>query len=137
MKNVIVVGDKRSDIDSLADCVMKNDNVRVEVYTDADEALTRVTTNNFDLLITEYNLKNKNINGLQIARLTYALGKPIIINTNHNIIARLHLWCGYTDMINSVDIVKKGNDLKNIISDKLSKGDVPLSEMWEKIGIYK
>jgi len=110
--------------------------VEIEYITDAEKGLERVTRNHFDLLITDYNLKNNNINGMDIARLAYPLGKPIMVASCHKIIPRLLLWIKYWDMCSRIKFIDKPFKMKEMviaIRQQLETKTIPLNTMFHKL----
>ena len=110
--------------------------VEIECISCPDKGIERVTKNGFDLLIVDFNLKHDSINGMDIARLAYPLGKPIILASGHKIIPRLTLWFRYLDMFSKVTFVNKpfkGKKLVASIIKQLNVETVPLSDMFHKI----
>jgi len=137
MKNILVVEDNEMTIEIYKIIFKKYlKNVKAEYVTDAEKAIERVTKNNFDLLIADFNLGHKTINGMDIARLTYPLGKPIIIVSGHKIIPKLILWFKYIDMFNKVMFINKPFRCKTLIKGINQQLDIPctpLNEMFNKI----
>ena len=110
--------------------------VEVEYIDNAEEALERVTKNHFDLLITDYNLKHKHITGIDLARLVYPLGKPVMLASCHKFIPRLILWCKYWDMCYRVKFIDKPFMVKTMIKEikkQLLIDTIPLDQMFEYI----
>jgi DNA-binding response OmpR family regulator len=110
--------------------------VEVECINNANDGLERVTRNNFDLLIVDYNLKHKDINGVDIARLAYPLGKPIMLASCHKIIPRMLLWCRYWDMCHRVKFIDKPFKMKEMvksIKEQLKIDCIPLDVMFHKL----
>ena len=110
--------------------------VDVEYITNAEEALERVTKNHFDLLITDYNLKHKDINGVDLARLVYPLGKPVMLASCHRIIPRMLLWLKYWDMCYRIKFINKPFEVKSMVKNiqkQLDKETIPLHTMFKHI----
>ena len=110
--------------------------VEIEYINNAEDGLERVTRNNFDLLITDYNLKNDKINGMDIARLAYPLGKPILLASCHRFLPRLTLWLKYWDMWSRIKFIDKPFKMKQMVKDikeQLKKETIPLDQMFHKL----
>jgi len=137
MKNIIVVDDNPVILEKYKSLFSKRlPDVTVEYYQNANDALERVTRNGFDLLIVDYNLGHKEINGMDIARLTYALGKPIFVISKHKIITKAIILCRYMDMLKTVTFIDKPvNDIKLIdkIKGSLSQPVNTLTNMFRAI----
>jgi CheY-like chemotaxis protein len=137
MKRVLIVEDNEMTLEIYKLIFEKYiPDVKVECIQDAEEGIERVTKNGFDLLIADYNLGHKTITGMDIARLAYPLGKPILIVSGHKITPKLSLIFRYWDMFNKVNFLGKPFRCKKLIAavnKQLEKEPVPLSEMFQKI----
>ena len=78
-----------------------------EIYTNPSEALERVTKNGFDLLITDYTFKDYSINGLDLSRMAWPLGKPILLLSCHKWIVKFKLTFRYRDMKDRITFLLK------------------------------
>jgi len=137
MKNIVVVEDNQVIINKYKSLFSKElPNVSVEYYLNANDALERVTQNKFDLLLVKYNLKDEKINGIDIARMSYALGKPIFMITKHKIVPLFIIFFKYFDMFSNVTFINKPAQNKSLvdrISIALTKPQKSLSTMFHKI----
>jgi len=137
MKNIVVVEDNQVIVNKYKSLFSKElPNVSVEYYLNANDALERVTQNKFDLLLVKYNLKDEKINGIDIARMSYALGKPIFMITKHKIVPRFIIFFKYFDMFSNVTFINKPAQNKSLvdrISIALTKPQKSLSTMFHKI----
>ena len=137
MKKILIIDENKLTLD-IYKLIIEDQMVgtEVEYLSHPDEGIERVTKNGFDLLIVDFNLKHKNINGMDIARLAYPLGKPIILATGHKIVPRLILWFKYFDMIWRVKLLSKPFKSKNVvkcIEAQLDMETIPLSDMFHRI----
>ena len=137
MKNIVVVEDNQVIVDKYKSLFSRQlPDVSVEYYLNANDALERVTQNKFDLLLVEYNLKDEKINGIDIARMSYALGKPIFIITKHRIVPKFIIFFKYFDMLGNVTFVNKPAQFEGLvdrISVALAKPQKSLTTMFQKI----
>ena len=138
MKNILIIEENPVTVDIYKIIFKKylKEKVKIEVVTSAQKGLDRVTKNGFDLLIVDFNLKDEEINGLDIARLAYPLGKPIVLATGHKIMPRLTLYFKYWDMISNVKILNKpfkGRKIIDCINRLLDEETVSLEEMYQRI----
>jgi len=137
MKKVLVIEDNEMTVEIYKLIFGKYiPEVEVEYIDNGEEAVERVTKNGFDLLIADYNLGHPEINGMDIARLTYPLGKPIIIVSGHKFIPKLTLVLRYWDMINKVSFINKPFKIKNLISHiqkQLNRPTTSLTDMFDII----
>lgn len=138
MKKILIIEENKITVDIykiLFSKYMKTE-VELEIINDAEEGLNRVTKNGFDLLIVDFNLKNDNINGLDIARLAYPLGKPIVLASGHRFIPKFNLYFKYWDMISRVMLLHKpfkGRKTIRCIEKLLDEETISLNEMFHRI----
>lgn len=137
MKKILVVEDNEMTID-IYKLIFKRflPDVSVEYITNGEDAVERVTRNGFDLLIADYNLGDPKINGMDIARLTYPLGKPIIIVSGHKFKPKFILYFKYWDMLKKVSFINKPFKCKDLvchIKRKLHQPCTPLDQMFNEI----
>ena len=138
MKKILIIEENEITVDIYKILFMKymKEKVEIEIVNNAEEGLSRVTKNGFDLLIVDFNLKNENINGLDIARLAYPLGKPIVLASGHRFIPRITLYFKYWDMISRILLLHKPFKGRKTIKciEKLLKNDtISLEDMYHRI----
>ena len=108
MKKILLVEDNLTTAKSYKAILRTiSKDIKVEVVVDADVAAKRIPKNDFDLLITDVNLKNDKIDGFKLARLAYVAGKPVMIITGSGIINRIRFYLMYHDMCESTIYLHK------------------------------
>ena len=137
MKKVVIVEDNEMTLD-IYKLIFKKyiRNVDIECIQEAEKAIERVTKNQFDLLIADFNLGHPTINGMDIARLAYPLGKPIMIVSGHKFKPRMNLYFRYWDMFSRVTFLGKPfkcKDMVDCVNLLLDEDPVPLNIMFNKI----
>lgn len=134
--NVIIVEEDDLLIDVYKTIINQSDkNITFEIFKNPDEALKRVTRNNFDLMITNYKFNKSKNTGLDIARLVYPLGKHTIIITRHKLKVKLYLSLIYYDMKNMISVFRKPFKCYKLQKEinKCIKKCIPLEDMFSKI----
>lgn len=137
MKKVLIVEDNEMTLEIYKLIFEKYiPEVQIECIQDAETGLQRVTKNGFDLLIVDYNLRCKDVNGIDIARVAYPLGKPIMVVSGHKITPKLAIVFKYWDMWSKVKFFGKPFRCKKFIKEvrkQLAKEPVSLTDMFHHL----
>ena len=115
-KNIILVCDDDKTLDLYKQIIKRMFPLyNYEIFNNAEDVLKRISRNGFDLLITDYKFDGSSINGLDVARMTWPLGKPVILISCHKWLINFKLFFKYRDMKDRVYLILKPVKLLKII----------------------
>lgn len=136
-KNIIIVEDDFSTQELYKLILKKNyPSITYEIYSDGRSTIKRLLKNHFDLLITDILLRDKDIDGLKLARCAYALGKPTFIVTGTDYIDRIKFYINNIDMLNRIQYMQKPINIdkfKRKLEKILNINEIPLNIMFQRI----
>lgn len=134
MKRILIIDDDNDTCETyslLIDEYFDDDQVECETFVDANKALARVMSNNFDLAIVDLNLKNSSFNGVDIAKECIIACKPVIICSGSNLIFKIKSYLDLKKFNNYVVFLDKPlnvdelhETLDHLLNIKINRGVV-------------
>ncbi len=93
----------------------------VENFDNGKDAITRIQSNNFDMVLTDLHLNIRDeYNGWSVMECAYYAGKPVIILSGASILERAKLWTKYSAFNkNRIKFLAKPVTVENILKNVL------------------
>ena len=113
MKNVVIVGDP--EFVSTTQSFISNNisyDCKSEIFTDANNALARLCTNGFDLLLSKVNLNDNSISGITLAKMVSPLGKHTILMSDKPFIDGMWLKLIYSRLDNVICLGRNSSNVE-------------------------